>query len=164
MKAPTTIYCDMDGVLCDFVKQWKHYYDITPDQHRATLGRIHMVDQMAASTVEFWSEMDWMPGAKKLWAAINSGPHKVKVLSAPAKGSDASPIGKKLWIDNNICGAEYVFCTAAQKQRYATPTSILIDDYKKNIQQWESRGGIGILYRSTNQALQALDRINLQTM
>jgi len=37
-----------------------------------------------------------------------------------------------------------------QKQKWATPTSILIDDRKDFITKWEAAGGIGILHKDNN--------------
>lgn len=39
---------------------------------------------------------------------------------------------------------------AVEKQKFATPNSILIDDKVENINQWKSAGGIGILATRNN--------------
>ena len=42
------------------------------------------------------------------------------------------------------------------KQKYAAPNHILIDDRKDLIEEWESQGGIGILHTSTKNTIECL--------
>jgi hypothetical protein len=49
----------------------------------------------------------------------------------------------------------------ADKQKYATTNgkpNILIDDYIKNIKEWENAGGIGIHHLSPTQTIAQLKR------
>ena len=48
------------------------------------------------------------------------------------------------------------------KPDYASPTSILIDDYPKNIKEWENKGGIGIVHKSAEQTLRALEKLGVK--
>ena len=47
------------------------------------------------------------------------------------------------------------------KARYASPTSILIDDRDDNIQAWKSAGGIGIKFISADQVINELEKLGL---
>ena len=52
----------------------------------------------------------------------------------------------------------------AQKQSYATDKgepSVLIDDYIKNIKEWEQKGGIGIHHTSVSKTLKELSNLGL---
>ena len=56
------IYCDMDGVLTDFVKAAKKATGQNWE------GMRHGQDwESIKNTNNFWSNMPWMPGGKKLW-------------------------------------------------------------------------------------------------
>ena len=59
---------------------------------------------------------------------------------------DSSKLGKRLWIKNNIPGVKSHLVPRSHKQKFANENSILIDDYKINIDEWRAKGGIGILH------------------
>ena len=50
---------------------------------------------------------------------------------------------------------------ASGKAKYAAPNAILIDDRSDNIEAWKSAGGIGILYKSTDQVINELSKLGL---
>lgn len=47
----------------------------------------------------------------------------------------------------------------ADKFKYAAPTSILIDDYDKNIDAWREHGGIAIKHTSAAKTIRELERL-----
>ena len=152
------IFCDMDGVLCDFVKQWNAYFGENPDQTRHTLGKQDFDVLLDATPVQFWSEMDWMPGADMMWNIIKK--YGTKILSAPAD-SEASPKGKQLWVQKHVPGTEIIFRKSTMKQEFSGPNKILIDDLKRNVDQWIARGGIGILHTDPRKTIQQLKDLGI---
>jgi hypothetical protein len=53
----------------------------------------------------------------------------------------------------------------ADKQKYATTDgkpNILIDDYKKNIVEWESKGGIGVHHTEVGKTIAELKRLGFK--
>ena len=53
----------------------------------------------------------------------------------------------------------------AQKKDYATTDdkpNVLIDDYKKNITEWVSAGGIGILHKDVGKTMNELKRLGFK--
>ena len=53
----------------------------------------------------------------------------------------------------------------SQKQKYATTNgkpNVLIDDYIKNIQEWESAGGIGIRHTNVSKTLAELKKLGFK--
>jgi hypothetical protein len=42
------------------------------------------------------------------------------------------------------------------KQKYAAPNHVLIDDRKDIIERWEEAGGVGILHTSTKNTIECL--------
>jgi 5'(3')-deoxyribonucleotidase/chloramphenicol 3-O-phosphotransferase len=152
VDSPYKIYCDMDGVLCDFIKQWKKFYG--EDAKAAKKLDKEKFDSMLDNApFEFWATMEWMPGSKRMWDIISK--YGVTILSSPAE-SKASTDGKKAWIQKNIPGTPVIFEKSYNKQKHAAPDAILIDDYKRNVDQWKAKGGIEIQYLDANQVIRDL--------
>ena len=153
------IYCDMDGVLCDFDKQFKKFSgDISPEEYETQHGKKEFWKLISNQGVGFWVGMPWMPDGKELWEHIK--PYNPLLLSAPSS-EESSRLGKRLWVKNNIPGTKLILRQAEQKQEFANPNSILIDDRTSNIEQWRAKGGIGILHTSTNNTLKQLKKYGL---
>ena len=102
--------------------------------------------------------MPWMSDGKKYWNYISK--YDVELLSSPSY-SDTSRLGKRLWVRNNLPGIKLNLARAADKQNYAAPNHILIDDRVSNIEQWKSQGGIGILHTSTASTIKQLQKLGL---
>ena len=54
---------------------------------------------------------------------------------------------------------------SAQKQSYATHKgefSVLIDDYIKNIKEWENKGGVGIHHTDVSKTLKELTNLGFK--
>jgi 5'(3')-deoxyribonucleotidase len=107
-----------------------------------------------------------MPDADKLvfgaciWAKENG--YEVHILTAipllatmPTAAKD-----KQVWILENVeDGHSFKFKIgphAKDKQNHAKPGDILIDDQKRNIEQWITAGGIGIHHTSAESSLSEL--------
>ena len=54
----------------------------------------------------------------------------------------------------------------SQKQAFAKDIdgepNVLIDDYIKNIKEWEAKGGIGILHTSVSKSMSELKRLGFK--
>lgn len=61
--------------------------------------------------------------------------------------------GKQIWIESYFPKFTSKTIYNSQKDLWAFPDAILIDDRIKNIQAWEASGGKGILYQDHNIAL-----------
>jgi GNAT superfamily N-acetyltransferase len=155
-----TIYLDMDGVITDFDKKFVELAGMSSKEYENSFGTEKFWDFIDIKhKVKFFSEMEWMPEGKKLYDFVKQFDHKL--LSAPSK-NDASKIGKRIWRKNNTPDTQLILASAANKKNYADKSNILIDDREKNIQQWKDAGGIGILFKSTDQVIGELkDIMNL---
>ena len=138
-----TLYVDMDGVLCDFERRFEQFAGVSPEEYTAQ-KTIEFGEKKAQEEfwdlidkqigVRFWVGMPWMPEGEKLWKYVK--PFKRNIPGTPLKLS---------W----------------NKEQYATPTSILIDDRESNITKWKSAGGIGIRFISTDQVINELAKLGL---
>ena len=154
------IYSDMDGVITDFEESFKKYSDgMTPEEYESKFGRNEfwkLIDKKGK--VGFWVGMPWMSDGKEYWNYISK--YDVELLSSPSY-SDTSRLGKRLWVRNNLPGIKLNLARAADKQNYAAPNHILIDDRVSNIEQWKSQGGIGILHTSAASTIKQLQKLGL---
>jgi len=161
------IYCDMDGVLCDFEGRFEHFTGLNPDQYREKTRREYgdkKVDEKFWDIIDhqiglrFWRGMPWMPEGKELWAYIK--PYKPTLLTAPS-WHNSSREGKKLWVDDHISGTPIIFKQADKKSDLSGPNKILIDDREDTIMNWKHKNGIGILYTTTEQAINELKQLGI---
>ena len=154
-----TIYCDMDGVLCDFDKRFMEFSNgIPPSRYESEFGKKAFWKLISGQGVKFWVDIPWMSNGKQLWDYIKS--YNPSLLSAPSM-EESSRSGKRLWVDNEIPGTKLILRSAEQKQEFAKPNAILIDDRPSNIEQWRAKGGIGILHTSANKTIEQLKELGL---
>jgi len=162
------IYCDLDGVLCDFVERFEHFSGISPEEYtykakkqfgdkKGTERFWDLIDNQVG--IRFWRGMKWTPEGKKLWNYIKS--YKPTILTSPSL-SDTSIKGKTLWVQDNLGDNEIIFKRASEKQQLSGPNRILIDDQENNILQWKSQNGIGILYTTAEEVILELQKIGIK--
>lgn len=161
------LYCDMDGVLCNFDEQFinklhdknfggKHYRSeelegiTTPNEFEVKFGKEEFwkfIDEICGK--EFWSEMEWTEGGRNLWNVISK--YKPTLLTSPSR-TMISRIGKRSWSKNNLSPAPegIIFKYSTYKQEQAAEDvakglePILIDDRRDIIDRWQDAGGIGL--------------------
>jgi len=175
------IYCDMDGVLVDFVAGTVEY--ITQklqageaEELKEKIGRDYVTEEDIHVTspnrnrdvrdymfkelenhAEFWENLPWMPGGKELWNFISQfNPY---ILSAPM--GYGSEIGKQAWIDKNLRPLPSKVFMSHDKFKWARSNHILIDDFTKNTIPWEEAGGIAILHTATAPTIKKLKELGL---
>ena len=147
----------MDGVLVDFDRGYQELTGMTTQQADA-IGGDTFWEPLTKAGAKWWITLNWMPDGKQLWDYIKK--YNPILLSAPSR-EDSSKLGKRVWVKRELPGVKLILKYASQKQEYASPTSILIDDRQKNIDQWEAAGGIGILHTSTANTIEQLKQLGL---
>ena len=155
------IYCDLDEVLVDFMR----------GADAAVGGSFVKTDKderwnAINQTKGFWANLGWKPNAKRLHDfIIRYNPH---VLSAYSGRDPASRIGKMKWVKKNtgFKRSNVHLVKREQKQAYAKTKeekpNILIDDYIKNIREWENKGGIGIHHTDVSKTISELKRLGFK--
>jgi hypothetical protein len=154
------IYCDLDEVLVDFMRGANaavggDFVKMDADE------RWNKINQ----TKGFWANLGWKPNAKRLHDfIIKYNPH---VLSAYTGKDPTSKVGKMKWLKKNagFKRANIHLVLRSQKQSYATTDdkpNILIDDYIKNIREWEAKGGIGIHHTDVGKTISELKRLGFK--
>ena len=150
-----TMYCDMDGVLVDFDKGYKDLTGITTKEADAN-GPKFFWEPISKAGEKFWTELEWMPDGKELWNYIKK--YNPSLLSAPSR-EKSSRTGKNIWVNNYLPGVKLILANAVDKQNYSGENQILIDDKESNIEQWKSKGGIGILHTSAVDTIKQLKEL-----
>ena len=151
------LYCDMDQVLVAFLSGAKQitgqdFQKMNRDTRWKTISNVP----------RFWENLQFMPGAKKLLQRIQK--YDPYILSAYSERDSRSKPGKIKWIQKNtrIPKSRTIVVLRSQKQRYATQNGqfcVLIDDYIKNIKEWENKGGVGIHHTDVNKTLKELTNL-----
>ena len=94
------IYCDMDMVLCNFLKgAEKTTGEPFPDKSGMSKDEKKSI---ISDNKDFWDTLEWMPDGKALWKQITKGGSDVRILSAYAEWDPNCKRGKRVWIARNL--------------------------------------------------------------
>jgi 5'(3')-deoxyribonucleotidase len=155
-----SIYCDLDMVLVNFIKGADaavggSFVDTPKDERWSKVNQVK----------GFWENLEWMPGAKRLYQFIAR--YDAHVLSAYTGKDPTSRVGKMKWLAKNtdFKRSNINLVLRSQKQKFATTDgkpNVLIDDYKKNIVEWRAKGGIGILHTKVSETINELKRLGFK--
>lgn len=155
------IYCDMDGVLVDFEKQFTSKISpLGPTKFIDKNGLNEFWKEIDGLGVGFWVGMEWMEGGKELFKFLKNY-NDVELLSSPSR-AESSRLGKRLWVRNHKLGVKLNLEYSKNKQKYASPNHILIDDRKDIIDNWEKQGGVGIVHLNAKNTIECLKRLKLK--
>ena len=152
------IYCDMDGVVADFVKFTSNY-----------LGTKFKDELWQDLTVDLFLQLPKMPDADVLWGYIKQfQPFMLTAVPRESRG----PIAKRAWKDKTrwmmknfkLPSSRMKIVLRKNKKNFAMDgrdkrPNILIDDHIGNIKEWESAGGIGILHTDAASTINDLKKI-----
>jgi hypothetical protein len=159
------IYCDMDGVLTDFDRQFDHYFGLEPKEYMEEKGKKPFFSAISTGGEEFWSTMPWMPEGKKLWSKIAK--YNPIILTSPGNFKGAKE-GKLKWIQENLNPQpkEVIFKLTGHKHEILSgkdevtiESSILIDDFEKNTKPWIALGGKAILHKEGHSTYKEIDEL-----
>lgn len=173
-----TIFCDMDGVLTNFLKSFEDIEDnvesLDWDTYVEMYGHTkawNLIDSTENNGLDWWVNLPWKDDGKKLWNYILK--YDPIILSAPSRNPTSSE-GKMIWCAREL---EYIqdepttsvkkweedskIILSSDKYMFAKryPNSILIDDTPKKIKDWKENGGIGILHTGTKSTIKKLEKL-----
>jgi FMN phosphatase YigB (HAD superfamily) len=159
------IFCDLDGVLVDFDKGYKQLTG-KPTNHadvqtKKEFWKTFNISISSNNTSEFkyWSELEFMPDGKQLWDYIKQ--YTPFILTAPTFNPESKE-GKRVWVTNHLDNVRKLyFKSAATKAEYSRKNRILIDDRAATIDDWRSKGGVGILHTSAADTIEQLKQLGL---
>lgn len=133
-----TCHIDMDGVLVDFVKGYNKYHDIDviPTTYNPKLEVHHL-------GFDFWIGLDPTEECFKIMDLARKKFDDVQILTAPSKHPQCRK-AKKYWINMHFGNMKVNFLK--RKHFRAHPKCILIDDSDHQVDKFNQKGGIGILF------------------
>lgn len=148
-----TIYLDMDGVIVDFRKGC--------EEIDAIQG--YKVDwtKVRAAGLEFWANLPWTTDGQKFykWLEKFCDEQHIDLCILSSVNFNDGVNGKYEWILNNTRIPNkniYIVSNGKAKAKYANKTSLLIDDFGKNIEAFIMADGLGIKFKSAQQAKEEL--------
>ena len=154
-----TLYLDMDGVLADFNKEYTKY-----DPQKADRKKF----RDAVLIHHIFEKLDFMPDTQELLNHV-SRLHGVTIEILTSMGThdpfqaNIAKQQKLRWLDSkNIPYRANFVHSKQEKAKYATPTSILIDDSSGCIGPFIAAGGHGILHSHSSETIRILDSTILQ--
>ncbi len=158
-------YCDMDGVLVDLLLGYRQITGVCLTEVN-NMGDEKWLPILPVP--KFWQTLPKLDDADELvdFLAANIPVEKLHVLSARMELFNDCDVEKLKWLAKNtpkmpIYNANIV--DRDEKQLYAVSQdgqpNVLIDDYHKNIKEWNAAGGIGIQHTDTQSTIQALQNI-----
>lgn len=147
------ILFDLDGVLVDWKGGVCKLLDIDEYDPIARkilksdgpiegykFGTTNDVDNIVQEAgYEFWRNLELLPWAMELWDEINSLGKEVFIVSASGK-FHAGAHAKLDYILEKLNTRKYVL--TKYKYLCANPQSILIDDFYRNVKEFQKAGGI----------------------
>lgn len=153
------IHVDMDGVMsfwlkeackvCDIdMKDEKIYQELKKGVYLEDIDGLitseDMWDKVEKEGTDFWANLELFPWAKKLIAEMEKL-GQVYILTSPGTCVPA-PTGKMIWIKKYFPQLLKKLIICKDKERLATPNSILIDDTEGKIEAFRKEGGHAFLW------------------
>lgn len=176
----SVLYCDMDGVLCDFVKSatllmsnnlrdGSTIPELNIEIEKVKNKGIYKVKEVDFSngkylefkellyltikhTPNYWLNLEWMKNGKKLWDSIER--YNPTILTSHIDVDNTSCYQKKKWCEIHLgLPSSKVICEH-NKELYAIDEdgtrNIIIDDRDKVIKPFRKAGGIAIKHDANN--------------
>lgn len=135
------------------------------------------------NTPDFFLELPINDGALKLWG-ISNHLGSTNILTAypqTTKDIDRVKYEKLIWCQENLPSYDlsinnFICCAREDKIKYATSctemwdskytctretfsSNVLVDDLPANISAWEKAGGLGVLFKNSEQAIDDLKNV-----
>jgi len=171
------VFCDVDGVLANFYEGMRRDFGVPKEKVNDFLVNKNGWAIITKQNPHLFATLPLLPDAKGLIAGLtqlrDKGQIKLSILTAipdewyhDAVMRKVSTQDKINWVTRHfqkIPPQNVLVVRREDKQKYAKaqraigrPPAVLIDDFSKNIREWEMAGGLGILHTSSMQSLRQL--------
>lgn len=171
------VFCDIDGVLANFSKGLEQSLGVSEANIDEFLLQQGGWEYIANNHPHLFAKLPTLPDARGLVSGLvsyrDAGAIRLSFLTAiptqwyeDAQLRKSSTQDKITWVTRHfqkIPAASVLVVRrrdkrlAAKKEiRNGAPPPVLIDDFKKNIREWEQEGGLGVHHESGLKSLQAL--------
>lgn len=165
---PHAVYCDMDDVLVDLIGGIRRLYGFNAigswSSHNGQIEPMKAV--IDRDHPDLFAKLPWMEDGRLLWNYLHQAGVSPRILSARTTTWQPNCVRDKTrWIRRELRPQPSAIHIVERdrKQDFAVAAdgtrNILIDDWDRNIVEWEKRGGIGILHTSAKTSIEALMRL-----
>lgn len=152
-----TLYLDMDGVLTDFEEMFAQRFgypsmSVRDRKNFSTEWPIFVQEKL-------FEKLEWFKGGKELLAFIRKYPIHVEILSSSGglQFHEEVKQQKKNWLmEHGISYKANIVPGRRKKKEYAKPDTILIDDTRDIIDDFNSAGGTAIHHTDPGKTLKML--------
>ena len=161
------IYLDMDGVLADFDRGVLEICGMESHPQDGERDAQHD-DRMWTAIKEaghFYDRLEPMPGAVGMFRILyEKYGDRCEVLTGipkPEREIETAAADKIRWMARVLSPEIPVHCVLRrEKLNFCDgPETVLIDDREKTIVEWNAKGGTGILHRTPEETLRALESL-----
>lgn len=143
---PFELFCDLDGVFADFNSGVSKMFGGKPIHEVPKKDMWRYINDHKQG---FFYTLELMDDAIFLWEYCKQyDPIVLSGLPSMRSGREQ----KTLWVherlphDSGWDESKIIVLPKKEKQLYSGPNKVLIDDTQVNIDQWNGKGGIGILH------------------
>lgn len=164
------LYLDSDGLVADWVAKMieliQHPEIVCQETLNKHPERSQYIQAVYKTNPEVFGELDIIPLGKKLIETLQALNISFKILTAVGPDHhcfDTVKRTKIMWFKQHFnLSEEHIICVpnSSDKTKYAYSNAILVDDYEKNIQEWNECGGKGLLFKEDEQTyLELIEQI-----
>mgnify|MGYP000069206297 CR=1 FL=1 len=149
------LYLDMDGVVADLDAHFTSIYGVVfrDLEEEDAWSKLIAVN-------DFWVDLPKMPDADVLLEGILPQYNPVFLSSPGSHDEKRARLQKPEWLRRNVNGkVPLLLRRRSEKQVYANPHSVLIDDWEETVLEWRARGGLGIHHTSAETSLKELAKL-----
>jgi len=152
------IFLDLDGVMADFNRGRREILKLPDGAPSEEIFAALAGDKGK----DFFLKLPKTRDADQLWKFLKG--NDLQILTAiPTTNREEAAKNKVQWVKRNLSkNVKTITTTRRNKKKYAGPDNILIDDHKKNIEEWEGAGGIGIFHTSASKTIKELKRLGFK--
>lgn len=165
------INVDLDGVMVNFLKHAIEVSGINPEQDgKDSTNKVlrrdfwKAIERHVKAGNKFFEAMEPMEDAFVLWEYLLTVEKPLVINSATGHIIGAAQ-EKRNWVrkhlGHDIANNARFVRDAVHKSKYATPTTVLIDDRRKAIDPWVAAGGIGVLHLNAHLTIEHLKELGL---
>ena len=168
----TKIFFDMDGVLADFDRGVAEICKLVPGgQDQVPFEEEEKMWAAIKEAGHFYARLELIPGARELFQAIyEKYGDKCEILTGipkPRRGIVTAAEDKTDWMNRltdslNLPRITVNAVSKEQKRLFCQGAScVLIDDFPRNIADWRSCGGTGLLFKDAVSAEAELKELGI---
>lgn len=160
------LFLDLDGVLVDFEKGVWHAGHPSETRQPGREEIEHFIGSLELKELwrtvgrhgdGFWTVLEWMPGGRELWDFVKD--RHPSILTGTSLDPRCGP-EKKVWCARELGEhINVITCFARDKQKWAGPDAVLVDDRTTNGAKWTDAGGIFVHHTDPAETIRQLKKL-----